>query len=161
VAQDPPVRLWIPAIGVSHRLLRLGLNADGTVQVPAPRDAAYPGWFALGPVPGELGSSVILGHVDSLDGPAVFYQLRFLTHGDRVDVALRDGAVAHFAVRRVHTYPNAAFPARKVYAPQGYAALNLVTCGGSYDPQTGYQSNVVVYTRLLGTQPPTVAHRSH
>lgn len=154
VAQDPPVLLRIPAIGVSHRLVRLGLQADGTVQVPAPSEAAYPGWFALGPAPGQSGSSVILGHVDSLDGPAVFYRLRFLTRGDRVDVALQDGAVAHFAVRRVRTYPNAAFPARRVYAPHGYVALNLVTCGGSYDPQTGYQSNVVAYTRLVGTTPP-------
>lgn len=104
---------------------------------------------------------MILGHVDSLDGLAVSYQLRFLTHGDRVGVRLRDGSVAHFAVRRVLTDPNAAFPARTVYAPHGYAALNLVTCGGSYDQQTGYQSNVVVYTRLQGTTPPSSTVAAH
>jgi hypothetical protein len=152
VPRVPPVRLSVPANGVSQRLLRLGLHHDHTVEVPAPSDAAYPGWFRLGPTPGQVGSSVILGHVDSLQGPAVFYRLRFLRPGNHVDVRLRNGAVAHFAVQRVATYPNAAFPARKVYGSPGYAALNLVTCGGAYErAHGGYQSNVVVYTRLVGT----------
>lgn len=146
-----------------------GLRAHHQARVERGRDGAgavspgrrHPGWFALGPVPSQVGSPVILGHVDSLDGLAVSYQLRFLTHGDRVGVRLRDGSVAHFAVRRVLTDPNAAFPARTVYAPHGYAALNLVTCGGSYDQQTGYQSNVVVCTRLQGTTPPSSTVAAH
>jgi len=154
VPRIAPVHLAIPAIHVSHRLLRLGLQPDRTVEVPAPEDSAYPGWFRLGPTPGQVGSSVILGHVDSVRGPAVFYDLRFLSRGDKVDVRLRDGTVTHFAVRRVATYANADFPADRVYAAHGVRALNLVTCGGEYDrSRGGYQSNVVVYTRLVGTTP--------
>ena len=98
---------------------------------------------------------MILGHVDSVRGPAVFYELRNLVPGNHVDVRLRNGATAHFAVRKVATYPNDEFPARKVYASQGVRALNLVTCGGVYDKaHGGYQSNVVAYTRLVGTTPP-------
>lgn len=151
-----PVHLSIPAIGVSKRLLRLGLQPDRTVEVPSPADADYPGWYRLGTAPGQIGSAVILGHVDSLTGPAVFYELRSLEKGNRVDVRLADGAVAHFTVERVTTYPNREFPAREVYASSGDRALNLVTCGGTYDKgRGGYQSNVVAYTRWTGTTPAT------
>ncbi|QWZ07830.1 class F sortase [Nocardioides panacis] len=149
----PPVRLLVPTLHVSTRLLRLGVHRDGTVEVPAPEDADRAGWFRLGPPPGQVGSAVILGHVDSLSGPAVFYELRLLVPGDRVDVRLADRAVARFRVDRVRTYPNADFPARRVYGSHGYAGLNLVTCGGAYDRETGYQANVVVYTRLVHTTP--------
>jgi hypothetical protein len=146
----PPVHLSIPAIGVSEPLLRLGLHADRTVEVPAPRDAAYPGWFRLGPTPGQVGSAVILGHVDSLTGPAVFYELRRLARGDRVDVRLEGGAVTHFEVREVATYRNRDFPAQKVYGSHGYPGLNLVTCGGDYEKDHGgYQANVVAFTRQV------------
>jgi sortase (surface protein transpeptidase) len=146
-----PSRLRIPAIGVSQDLLRLGLNADRTVEVPTSAQADLPGWYELGPTPGQTGSAVVLGHVDSVRGPAVFHRLRELSRGDRVEVQLRNGTVANFAVQRVATYPNAEFPAKKVYASHGYAGLQLVTCGGDYDPETGYTANVVVYTRLVGT----------
>jgi sortase (surface protein transpeptidase) len=148
-SRNPPVHLSIPSIGVSEPLLRLGVNSDGTVQVPAPEKAAYPGWFAPGPAPGQAGSAVVLGHVDSLHGPAVFYQLRLLRAGDRVDIRLRDGSLVAFSVEDVATYSHADFPAARVYRSGGRPALTLVTCGGAYDPQTGYQANVVVYTRLL------------
>ena len=152
--RSPPLHLSIPSIGVSQRLLRLGLQKDGTVEVPAPGDAENPGWYELGTAPGQPGSAVILGHVDSTSGPAVFYELRSLEQGDRVDVRLEDGRVAHFAVEDVVTYPNSRFPARKVYTPQGYRGLNLVTCGGDYDrSRGGYQSNVVAYTRWTSTSP--------
>jgi sortase (surface protein transpeptidase) len=158
VARALPTHLAIPAIGVSQKLLTLGLRPDRTVEVPAPSDAAYPGWYRLGPTPGQVGSAVILGHVDSLQGPAVFYQLRYLEQGSRVDVRLRNGAVAHFEVQRVATYPNDEFPARQVYSSHGYPALNLVTCGGAYDKANGgYQSNVVAYTRLVGSTPGTAS----
>jgi hypothetical protein len=144
-----PLHLSIPAIHVSQHLLRLGVRSDGTVQVPSPKDAGSPGWFRLGPTPGQLGSAVVLGHVDSMRGPAVFYELRTLQRGDDVDVRLADGALARFRVDRVRTYLNADFPARRVYGSHGFAGLNLVTCGGAYDPDTGYQANVVVFTRLV------------
>lgn len=156
----PPVHLSIPAIDVSRPLLRLGVNRDRTVQVPSPAHAELPGWFRLGPTPGETGSAVILGHVDSRSGPAVFHRLRFLESGDHVVVRRAGGTVSRFTVTKVVTYPNDEFPARKVYASHGYAALNLVTCGGAYDPDTGYQANVVVYTRLADSATARTASRS-
>jgi hypothetical protein len=146
----PPVHLTIPAIDVSTSLMRLGLQPDKTVEVPSDPDLA--GWYDLGAPPGALGSAVILGHVDSASGPAVFYRLKELRRGQRLSVRRRNGSVVEFEVTSVATYPNALFPAQRVYAAQGRRRLNLVTCGGAYDSSLGgYQSNVVVYTRWVGT----------
>lgn len=146
-----PRTLRIPAIEVSTALIRLGQQAGGEVEVPADPDRA--GWFDLGPVPGDLGSSVILGHVDSIDGPAVFADLGTLRQGQRVTVSLEDGSVAVFGVQSVRLYANEDFPAQDVYGSQDRRELNLVTCGGAYDAaRGGYQANVVVNARWLRTR---------
>jgi hypothetical protein len=156
LARSAPVALRIPAIGVSVPVSLLGINADGSVQVPT--DVQEPGWFQPGPSPGQVGSAVILGHVDSYLGPGVFFDLRSLQPGDALAVTLADGTVAHFAVRTVVMYPKAQFPDREVYGSYGYSALQLVTCGGTFDPQTGhYLSNVVVYSAFVGSTPPAAA----
>jgi hypothetical protein len=153
LARSAPVSLRIPAISVSLTLSNLGLNPNGTVQVPV-KDQA-PGWFRLGPAPGQMGSAVILGHVDDYKGPAAFYRLRSLRAGDKVDVGLADGAVAHFAVTAVANYLKTQFPAQQVYGSHGIRGLQLVTCGGQFNSSTGhYLSNTVVYTSLVGTTPP-------
>jgi len=154
VPRSAPVELRIPAIGVAVSLSQLGLNPDGTVQVPA--SYQQPGWYRLGPSPGQLGSAVILGHVDSYQGPAVFFRLRSLRAGNTVEVRLANGTIAHFAVSGVAMYLKSHFPDRLVYGSRGYSALQLVTCGGIFDAQTRhYLSNIVVYTRLVAITPAT------
>src|SRR5215469_8855398 len=149
-ARSLPLTLSIPAIQLKVPLSELGLNPDRTVQVPT--SFAEPGWYRLGPSPGQLGSAVILGHVDSYSGPAVFYRLRMLRPGDHVNVTLADGVITHFVVRQVVMYPKAQFPTVMVYGSHGYSALQLVTCGGVFDTQTRhYMSNIVVYTSLVST----------
>ena len=101
VARSVPVALRIPAIGVAVSLSTLGLNPDRTVQVPT--NYQQPGWFRLGPSPGQVGSAVILGHVDDRSGPAVFFRLKSLKAGDKVEVSLANGVVAHFEVTTVAT----------------------------------------------------------
>jgi hypothetical protein len=152
-----PLTLRIPVIGLSIAVSTLGLNADGTVQVPS--DTVQVGWFRLGPTPGQLGSAVILGHVDNYTGPGVFFKLRTLAAGDEVDVGLADGITARFVVNAVVMYSKSQFPATRVYASHGSSALQLLTCGGTFDRQTGhYLSNVVVYTSLVAVVPaPTPA----
>lgn len=152
VGRSVPVTLQIPAIGLAVSVSALGLNPDGTVEVPT--DVQEPGWFDPGPSPGQVGSAVILGHVDSYQGPAVFFQLRSLLAGDPVEVTLADGVITHFVVTSVVMYPKTQFPDERVYGSHGYSALQLVTCGGTFDSQTGhYLSNVVVYTSLVATTP--------
>lgn len=152
VPRSSPAALRIPAIGVAVPVSDLGLNLDGTVQVPT--DFQKAGWFRLGPSPGEVGSAVILGHVDSYRGPAVFFRLRFLRAGDRVEVRLANGMTAHFVINTVATYLKSQFPALQVYGSHGYSALQLVTCGGEFDTRTrSYLSNVVVYSSLVAVTP--------
>ena len=154
VPRSVPVALRVPAIGVDVSLSTLGLNADRTVEVPT--DFQQAGWFGLGPTPGQTGSAVILGHVDSYKGPAVFFRIRELQTGDQVNVSLADGATAHFRVTAVAMYAKDQFPAQQVYGFHGGSALQLVSCGGTCDTITrSYLSNVVAYTTLIGTTPAT------
>jgi sortase (surface protein transpeptidase) len=123
------------------------------VQVPS--GTQQPGWFDLGPTPGQLGSAVLLGHVDSYLGPGVFFELRTLAAGDQVDVGLSDGVTAQFTVNAVAQYSKQQFPSQRVYGSDGSSELQLVTCGGVFDHQTGsYLSNVVVYSSLTAVIPP-------
>ncbi len=150
--RSDPAMLRIPALGLSVPVGSLGLASDGTVQVPT--DTAHTGWFRLGPTPGQIGSAVILGHVDSYAGPGVFFQLRTLAAGDEVDVDLADGLTARFTVDSVAEYTKPQFPAQRVYGSHGSSALQLVTCGGVFDHRTGgYLSNIVVYTSLSAVVP--------
>jgi sortase (surface protein transpeptidase) len=142
-----PLRLRIPAIRVDAPLVPLGLQPDGSMQVPA--DFAVAGWYVHAPTPGELGPAVLAGHVDSRAGPAVFYRLATLRPGDRVTVSRQDGRVAAFTVDRIARYPKARFPTTEVYGDLPYPGLRLITCGGSFDPGAGhYRDNVVVFASL-------------
>jgi hypothetical protein len=146
-ARSLPVHLTIPNLGVSVPLTSLGLNRDGTVSVPT--DFAVPGWYRYGPTPGQRGSAVILGHVDSYKGPAVFFYLSHLRPGDPVVVSLADHAVVRFKVIGIREYSKSNFPDKIVYGMRPYSALQLVTCGGVFDRATGhYESNIVVYTTM-------------
>ena len=143
-----PSKLTIPAIDLETPLVSLGLMPDGTVEVPA--DAEKAGWFHRGPAPGQTGSSVILGHVDSVNGPAVFARLQELRRGNTITVHTETGRAIRFIVRRTKSYLNDDFPAQRVYARQGGRWLNLITCTGTYDrTRGGYQSNLVVFTRRM------------
>jgi sortase (surface protein transpeptidase) len=147
-----PVRLKIPAIGVDTGLQHLGRSGDGTVEVPSGRHRwEEAGWYADGTRPGDPGSAVILGHVDSTAGPAVFYRLHELRPGDRFEVGRADGSQVGFTVERVERYPKTRFPTDAVYYPTLTPRLRLVTCGGSFDPVAhSYRSNVIVFAKLVG-----------
>jgi sortase (surface protein transpeptidase) len=142
-----PVRLEIPSIHLISSLERLGRAADGTVQTPSRWQVA--GWYARGPRPGDPGSAVILGHVDSKRGPAVFYRLRQLRPGDQITITRADGSVVQFAVQRTAIYDKQRFPTDEVYYPTLAPALRLVTCGGQFDFSTGhYRSNIIVFATI-------------
>jgi sortase (surface protein transpeptidase) len=146
-ATPVPIRISIPKIHVASRLTRLGRAADGTVQVPSQWEVA--GWYEMGPRPGDPGSAVILGHVDSKLGPAVFYRLRELRRGDRVDITRADGSMVRFVVQRTASYDKQRFPTDEVYYPTLVPTLRLVTCGGQFDFTTGhYRSNIIVFATL-------------
>jgi Sortase domain len=142
-----PVGLRIPGVGVDTPLERLGRAPDGSVEVPA--DFGTAGWFAEGPRPGAAGPAVILGHVDSRSGPAVFFRLAELRSGAEVRVDRADGSTVTFRVRAVQRVAKSEFPTDRVYGATLEPTLRLVTCGGSFDrTRESYRDNVIVYADL-------------
>ena len=153
-----PVALTIPAIAVRTPLARLSRTPQGTLQAPASTTVA--GWYTASPRPGEIGSSIIAGHIDSTQGPAVFFRLRLLRPGDLVYVRRSDGTLAVFRVYAEHMYPKNHFPTERVYGPTPDAELHLITCGGVFDQATGsYLSNVVVYATQISVH--RARHQHH
>ena len=150
-----PVSVDIPAIGVNSKLLHLGVNSDGTIKVPSlDTRADEAAWYKYSATPGQIGASVIEGHLDGYRGPAVFFRLGALRPGDRVDVTLADGITAVFRVTGVRQYLKSSFPAKTIYGATGYAALHLITCGGAFDYATGhYLSSTVVFASLAAARP--------
>jgi hypothetical protein len=142
-----PVRVLIPAIGVRAAVVRLGLNPDRTLQTPA--DFTKAGWWTGGARPGEPGAAIVVGHVDSKTGPAAFYALRTLRHGDGIRVVGADGRVVRFVVQRLASFPKARFPSRAVYGATRQPTLRLITCSGQFDTSSGhYLDNTIVFARL-------------
>ncbi len=148
----PPIEVAVPGIGVRSGLAGLRLNTDGSLQVPT--DYAQAGWYSQGPAPGDVGQpAVIVGHVDSTNGPAVFFKLRELHTGDPILVRRADGTSIRFSVYRAAQYPKEGFPAQQVYAPNPDAELRLITCTGDFDRATGhYLGNYVVYAKQQTTK---------
>ena len=147
-----PVGVRIPAIGVDADIVPLGLLPDGSIDVPSDFDQT--GWWVDGPEPGEPGPAVILGHVDSRRGPAVFFDVGNLEPGDVVNVDRADGTVASFVVDRVEQHPKNDFPTDAVYGPTPDPVLRLVTCGGVFNrDRRSYEDNIIVFADFDGTAP--------
>lgn len=153
--RSPPVSVAIPAIGVHSVLLHLGRQPNGAMQVPPLQRRGVAAWYKYSVTPGQIGTSVIEGHVDTKQGPAVFFRLGALRPGDLVDVRLADGITAIFRVTGVRQYLKSAFPAKTVYRDATrFAALRLITCGGAFDYATSqYLSSTVVYAFLVASRP--------
>lgn len=147
-----PTWIRIPAIDVNARLIGLDVSPTGQLDAPPADRAQTAGWNTQAVTPGQTGTAVIAGHVDDTHGPAVFYKLATLGPGTTIDVLRGDGRTAVFTTYAVRTYDRDAFPATRVYSPADRPELRVITCGGAYDPHTGYSGNTVVFARLTATR---------
>lgn len=143
-----PVRIRIGSLGLDAPLVPVGLDAQGRLEPPPPDRPQAAGWYADGVTPGARGTAVVVGHVDSRTGPAVFFLLGRIHSGETILINRQDGRVAVFTVDAVRLLPKAHFPTSLVYRPSEQAELRVITCGGRYDPRTGYRSDVVVFAHL-------------
>jgi hypothetical protein len=144
-----PVRISIPAIGVRAPVRRVGLAADGTVATPPPNRRNEAGWYDRGPTPGQFGPAIIVGHLDTRDGPAVFHRLSTLRPGQLVEVTRRDRRVVVFTVDSVETFDKARLPVERIYRDFSRPGLRLITCGGRWvGGDTGYADNVVIFASI-------------
>jgi hypothetical protein len=140
----PPQRLRVAALGVAARVVPVALTADGAMELPD--DVSEVGWFSPGPVPGQSGSAVMAGHVDSREqGRGALFDLPDLVPGDTVEVDAADGRATTWRVVGRTAYPKDTLPIAELFRRDGPARLVLITCGGDFDPTTGhYDDNVVV-----------------
>ncbi|HET9444039.1 MAG TPA: class F sortase [Acidimicrobiales bacterium] len=147
---SPPTRVEIAAVGVTPKIGPLGLNRDGTLEVPA--DFSRAGWYTGRPSPGEAGPAVVVAHRASRRGPGAFWKLPAIQPGQEVVVIRADGRRLRFTVDRVEQHRKDAFPTDAVYGPTSETALRLITCGGPFEPALGdrYRDNVIVFARMTG-----------
>jgi hypothetical protein len=134
--------------------MHLGVNSRGAIEVPPLfTHADQAAWYKYSATPGQIGASIIVGHVDTVAGPAVFFRLGALRPGNRVDVTLADGVTAIFRVIGVREYLKSRFPAKTIYRATHFAALHLITCGGAFDYRTrNYLSSIVVFAALASSR---------
>ncbi|MEU1300451.1 class F sortase [Streptomyces shenzhenensis] len=142
-------RVTIPAIRVDAPIVPVGLDTDGWVAAPPPEDPNLAGWYTGAVSPGEKGTSVVVGHVDNASGPAVFYGLGSLKKGNVVEVRRKDKKTAVFEIYGIEVFAKTNFPGDRVYGSKGTPELRVITCGGGFSKQNGYDGNVVVFARLV------------
>ncbi|GAB3943786.1 class F sortase [Micromonospora vulcania] len=145
-----PVGLTIDTLDLRAPVHDVGIAPDGTIAVPDVGRAQEAGWYDQGPTPGQYGPAVIVGHVDTTTGPAVFHQLRELRSGDQIEVTRTDHSVAVFEVDSVERFDKGQLPVDEVYGDFSRPSLRLITCGGRWvGGETGYSDNVVVFASLV------------
>ncbi|MEU0473841.1 class F sortase [Streptomyces olivaceus] len=149
LAYSVPDRVSVPAIQVDAPVMGVGLDADGWVDAPPPEDPNLAGWFTGAVSPGEKGTAVVVGHVDNQQGPAVFYGLGALNKGNKVEVHRQDGKTAVFEIYGIEVFEKNNFPGDRVYGSKGSPELRVITCGGGFSKQNGYDGNVVTFARLV------------
>ncbi|HEY3469685.1 MAG TPA: class F sortase [Amycolatopsis sp.] len=148
--KSEPVSIDIPKIDARSSLVPLGLNPDNTIQVPPVTTPLQAGWYTYAPTPGEVGPAIVLGHVDGNHQKGIFFRLKELAPGDRVEIARKDGTTASFEVTKVHQVPKETFENEGVYDDTAGPELRLITCGGVFDRTAhNYVDNIVVYAKLV------------
>lgn len=148
-ASTKPLKIRIPAIGVSAPIQAVGVDKAGEMQVPPLSRPNLTGWYRYGPAPGDQGPAIILGHVNTRKGAAVFSRLRELRRGNKIAVQRADGKTAIFTVDGIEQVSKANFPTKRVYGNTATASLRLITCGGVFNAKAhSYTDNIIVYATL-------------
>jgi hypothetical protein len=143
-----PLRIRIPQLGTDAEIFGADLAPDGGPPTPSEADAMRAAWYAGGVSPGENGAAILVGHLDTYDGPAAFAGLGQLRPGETIEIDRADGTTAVFAVDSVEQYPKTDFPDLRVYGAVDSPQLRLITCGGAWTTTGGYDSNIVAYAHL-------------
>ncbi|WP_052847775.1 class F sortase [Streptomyces avicenniae] len=151
--RSSPARIRIPQLGTDVEVFGAALGTDGGPPSPAEEDAMRAAWYSGGVSPGEQGAAILVGHLDTYTGPAAFAGLGQLRPGENIEIDREDGQTAVFTVDSVEQYPKSDFPDERVYGAVGTPQLRLITCGGRWTEDGGYDSNIVAYARLTGTLP--------
>jgi hypothetical protein len=157
LARSAPTRVRVPGAGIDVEVFGADLDPDGGPPTPAEQDAMRAAWYQGGVSPGETGAALIVGHLDTMVGPAAFAGLGILKPGGTIEVDREDGTTAVFTVEAVEQYPKQDFPDERVYGSVDTPQLRLITCGGRWSSTNGYDANIVAYARLGDGSGPAAA----
>ena len=148
LVRSAPVSISIPAIYVSAKLVTLGLDPSGALQVPTTGTVA--GWFNGAPTPGQIGPAIVVGHVDWNGKLGVFFRLKDLKKGDQIYIKRADGRTVTYSVTGTLIVPKLKFPTNVVYGDINFAGLRLITCGGKFDAKLKrHVDNVIVFAKMV------------
>lgn len=149
LAPSKPTKLSISSLGIRADVVEVGKADDGSIAPPVEDPTRTVGWYGLGPTPGEPGTAVMVGHVDTDSRPGVFHNLGEIRAGKLIEVSRKDRRVATFRVDSVESFPKDSFPADRVLVHSDVPRLALVTCGGEWvGGEIGYADNVIVFAHL-------------
>lgn len=152
--ESRPIGISIKAIGLDAPIHEVGIAPDGAIAAPAADRAQEVGWYGQSPTPGQYGPAVLVGHVDTRTGPAVFRDLHTLRAGARIEISRADGSVAVFEVNSVNRYDKTRLPVAEIYEDFSRPGLRLITCGGRWvGGRLGYADNIVVFASLVAARP--------
>ncbi|WP_051898926.1 class F sortase [Sciscionella sediminilitoris] len=147
--RSEPTWVKVPSIDANSSLVPLGLNKDKTVEIPPVSQPLQAGWYKYSPTPGQLGPSVILGHIDGNHKKGIFWRLHEVKKGAKVLIGRKDGSVATFIVNKIKQIPKTSFPSDEVYGNTPDSQVRLITCGGEFDAsKRSYKDNTIVYGQL-------------
>ncbi|MEU9413257.1 class F sortase [Streptomyces sp. NPDC048281] len=150
LSRSTPIRLLIPKIAVDAPFTALTIGSTGQLEPPPAANTNLVGWYSRGAAPGEAGTAIIAGHVDTVTSAAVFARLDELERGDRFTVDRADGTRAEFVVDDAQTFAKDDFPSDRVYADTSRPEVRLITCAGDYDHDVrDYTENLVVFAHLV------------
>jgi len=140
---DLPSSLVIPAIGLNSKVIPMGINSVGELDVPDGKSSDV-GWYEGGTVPGEMGSAVMDAHVY-----AAFSKLRYVKVGSDIYIETVSGEKLHFTVVESMLYPYDQVPPHFLFERSDGKRLNLITCAGKYLSAKGtYDKRLVAYAVL-------------
>jgi sortase (surface protein transpeptidase) len=148
VGRSEPTRLSIPQIDTDVEVFAADAEEAGIPPAPDEDNIQRAVWYRGGPSPGEQGPALILGHLDTQDGPAAFARIGRLRPGAEVYIEREDGDTVVFTVDSVEQYPRKDFPSDRVYGATRTPQLRLITCGGNWTEKDGYDANIIAFASL-------------
>ncbi|WP_456272269.1 sortase domain-containing protein [Bacillus sp. AK031] len=143
-----PARIKIPSLDIDTEVIPVGLLENGEMEVPKGTEVA--GWYNRGIKAGAKGNAVVAGHVDSKEGPAIFFYLKNMEIGEKVTVTDTEGIEQTFVVKQKESYQAEEAPIEKIFGPDNSRNLNLITCTGTFNYEEHlYPDRLVIYTELI------------
>ncbi len=147
VPANQPRYLSIPKLSVHARVRRLGTTAQNELQAPVNVHDA--GWYEESAKPGDAGGAILIdGHVHGPTQKGVFYDLKSIRPGDKIQIERGDGKQSSFRVVKLQAYKanQADMAAALTPIVPGKLGLNLITCAGQLDTSTNeYQERLIVF----------------